>query len=56
MHSFALVQKLSANLSRVSLGILGNVLNNPSLEGFHNRNSLLVSDGKVKNVIPAKLS
>jgi len=56
MHSFALVQKLSANLSRVSLGILGNVLNNHSLAGFQNRNSLLVSGGTVNNVIPAKLS
>ena len=26
-----------------------------SLEGFYNRNSLLVSDGKVKNIVPVNL-
>ena len=30
---------------------LGKVLNNHSLEGFHNRNSFLVSDGKADLIL-----
>jgi len=47
MHNLALVQKLSATLSRVSLEILGKVLNNHSLEGYHNWNILLSGGGNI---------